>query len=198
MRRNAGQASVEYVAVVGLVGLVLAGAVALTSGGLGRWVVWAWGTALCHVTGGACPDRPGDRADLAPCPLGEDGREQGGSLSVAVLRLGRRLGLRTEAFSDGHVEVTFGDDGSGGLTAGLGGHVKVGGLDAAREVHAGVDWNVSDGRTWSFPTAAAAPALVHRYGSRQTVGGRALHLAQEACFVCRWLGHGPPSLPPAN
>src|SRR4051795_3580756 len=117
MRRDEGQASEGDVAVVGLVGLVLAGAVALTSGGLGRWVVWAWGTALCHVTGGDCPDRPGDGADLAPCPLSEDGHEQGGSLGVAVLRLGRELGLRTQRFSDGHVEVTFGDDGSGGLTA---------------------------------------------------------------------------------
>lgn len=198
MRRDAGQASVEYVAVVGLVGLVLAGAVALTSGGLGRWVVWAWGTALCHVTGGECPDRPGDRADLEPCPLSEDDHEQGGSLGVAVLRLGRRLGLRTQAFSDGHVEVTFGDDGSGGLTAGLGGHVKVAGVSVSREVSAEVDWNVSAGTMWSFPNAAAAAAFVKKFGSRQTLGGRALHIAEQACLLCRLFGHGPPPLPPAD
>jgi hypothetical protein len=193
-----GQASVEYVAIVALVGLVLAAAVALTPGGIGAHIAWALRTALCRIGGGSCPGPFALRADLPPCPLSDDDREQGSSLTVAVVHVGSTHGLRIVRYSDHHVEVSFADESRTGLAVGVGAHIDVGPLRVAEEASTGVDWTVTAGRTWSFDDQAAADRFVARFGRRQQLVGGALHAVHEACFVCGWLGAGPAKLPPPS
>jgi Flp pilus assembly pilin Flp len=192
-RRVRGQASVEYVALVALVGLVLAAAVALTAGGLGEHVAWAWRAALCRVTGGPCPAPFALRADLPPCPLADDRREQRASVTLAVVHADRRHGLRVVRYSDRHVEVSTGIGAGAGLTVGVGGHFNLGGVRVADEATAEVGWTVDAGRTWSFPDRAAADRFLDRYGRRQEPLSRAL---RAVCLVCGWFGARPAALPP--
>jgi hypothetical protein len=193
--RSRGQASVEYVALVALVGLALAGAAALTAGGLGPRIVYAIRLGLCTLTHTACPAPPRDRADLPPCPVGRRTRSQDLDLSVAFVRLGQGLGLEQDSYSDGHVVVRFVDEHQVGLTGTLGVAFKLG-----RVTGAGVGGDLSvtfqAGRAWSFSDPAAARRFVREYGSLQTLVGRAIDDLERDCWVCRQLGFGPKTPPP--
>lgn len=197
MRSSRGQASVEYVAILVLVGAVLLAALAITTGGLGPRVADAVERGLCALTGSACPAPPRTVADLPPCPLTRRSRTQELKFDVTFIHEGQDLTLMREAYSDGHVDITFADGQALGLrgTLGAGFHIGVPkeGVKGA-SVHA--DAVFTSGRRWSFTNAAAADEFVRRHGSFQTLAGRVEDGLKRDCFLCHWIGFAKPDDPP--
>jgi Flp pilus assembly pilin Flp len=117
MRKDQGQAAVEYIAIVLLVALVLSAAVALTSGGLGTAVEASIRRGICAVTSDRCPRLVAASipSDLEACPLARKMGNQQLSLDVGIVRLAAQLGLTVEHMSDGKVRVSFADGGKSGL-----------------------------------------------------------------------------------
>src|ERR1700750_611102 len=105
MHHARGQGTVEYIAVLLLVTLVLGGGTAAASSGAGADITTAVPhqvmRALCIVTGGNC-----DR-DTAPCVTGSATDAKSWSATVAVVRLGHGRVLVRERRSDGTETVTL-------------------------------------------------------------------------------------------
>jgi hypothetical protein len=196
--RSSGQASVEYIVLWVLVALVLGSAAALTSGGIGPEVVYGLEHGLCTLTGGPCPSRPRVVADLPPCPVHRSSASEGLDVSIAIVKLANGLAVLEERDSAGHVVVTFSDDSSTGLTAGIGAHFDFKGamIGAALTGNAGIGFTA--GRSWHLPSQAAADAFVRHYGSDQTVLGRMGNNVRRSCPVCQLLGWEPDTPPPAD
>lgn len=198
MRSARGQASLEYLALWTLVAIVLGGAAALTTGGIGRQVLYGIEHGLCALIGGPCPPPPPDVADLPPCPLHRSSRSQDFHVGFTVVKLGAGLAVLQERFSDGAVAVTFADTGSGALTAGVGAHFDLGRVKVGAQAAAAVGVGFTTGRTWRFASQGAADAFVHRYGSDQTVLGRLGNDARRVCPVCHLIGWEPAKPPAPN
>lgn len=200
LRARRGQASVEYVAVVALVGIALAAAAALTTGGLGDALVRGMRRGLCALTGAACPAPAAARAvpDLPPCPVARELRSEELGGAAAIVKLGLELGMRVERRSDGSVAITFADAASAGLTAGVGAHVEAGPVRAGAV--AGVDGGLTfaAGREWRLRDAAAAARFLRRYAAGQEMLGRAWRQVRELCLLCGLLSADPPSPPPPD
>jgi hypothetical protein len=196
VRRRSGQASLEYVALIALVVVVITAAAALTSGGLGTEVAYGLRRGLCAVSGTKCPPRPRDVADLPPCPTGRSSRTEDFNVSVAFVRLGGGLGVLEERTSDGRVTVTFTNSGTAGLTAGVGAHFAIGKLRIGAGAGGDIGVTFSTGRSWAFANQTAADAFVHHYGSDQTMAGRLGNDARRACLPCQIVGWEPDTPPP--
>jgi hypothetical protein len=124
MRCNRGQGTVEYLAVVLLVSVVLGGgATAAAATGAGADIATAVPhqvmRALCIVTHGDC------ERDRAPCDVATSTESRSWSAGVSVLRIGRDRVLVVDHRSDGKVVVTLTDTRSGGLQATRGGGVRI-------------------------------------------------------------------------
>jgi hypothetical protein len=194
-----GQASVEWIALVALVAIVLGAAAALTYGGLGPRVAWAIRRGMCEVGGGRCPRPPADRADLPPCPLKRSSRSQDFDVKVAFIRLGGGLGVQEATTSDGKVTVTFTNSGRGGVVAGVGASFQLGSVKAGADASAEASLKFTAGKSWTFPDRAAADRFVKKYGSDQDLVKHVLNDAKRLCFFCGLFGvHGPPKPPPAD
>lgn len=198
-RSRRGQATVEYVAVVALVGIVLASAAALTTGGLGDALVRGMRRGLCALTGSACP-APAARAvpDLPPCPVARELRSEELGGAAAIVKLGLELGMRVERRSDGSVAITFADRARAGLTAGIGAHVEAGPLRAGADAGVDAGLTFATGREWHVRDAAAAERFLRRYAAGQEMLGRAWRKLRELCLVCGLLSDDPPSPPPPD
>jgi hypothetical protein len=114
MRSDRGQGTVEYLAVVLLLGVVLGGgatAAAATGAapGIATAVPHQVMRALCIVTGGDC-----DR-DRAPCDVASSTASSSWSAGVSVLRVGHSRVLVVDRRSDGTVAITLTSTPSGGL-----------------------------------------------------------------------------------
>lgn len=199
-RSRRGQASVEYVAVVALVGIVLAAAAALTTGGLGDGLARGMRRGLCALTGAACPAAAATRAvpDLPACPVARELRSEELGGAAAIVKLGLELGMRVERRSDGSVAIVFADAAKAGLTAGIGAHLEAGPVRAGAD--AGVDGGLifTAGREWRLRDAAAAERFLRRYAAGQEMLGRAWRKVRELCLVCGLLTDDPPSPPPPD
>jgi hypothetical protein len=198
--RNArGQATSEYVALVALVGVTLALAAGLTSGGVGGHVLAGLGRGLCRVAGTTCPRSQPPDADLAPCPVERttSGESLGGAL--ALVKLGRSGTLTAVRSSDGRVTVTLADGTTAGGEVGLGFALGLGSRHAA-EATAGFEASVASGSSWTLSDAATARAFVGRYGAKATIGGKAVDVARSGCSVlCDAIGwHPHAELPPPD
>jgi hypothetical protein len=148
-----GQASSEYVALLALVAVVLAGAGAATGlDGVPVRVVHALRTALCIVGGDVCRAADARAAGLAPCVVGE--RETGGgvTLTIVSLRLGEAGEWAVAERSDGSVLVTRSEDARAGAGGGLG--FELGSLEVG--LSGSADFVVGGGAVWELPSAAAA------------------------------------------
>jgi hypothetical protein len=172
MRCATGQGTVEYLAVVLLVAVVLGGtATAAGVGPLGARIATAvphrvlYG--ICRVTGGDC-----DR-DRAPCDVGSQTATNEWSVAVTVLTGGRRRILVREHRSDGRVVVTETVAPLGGLkaTAGRGARLRLGGrtLTVGGEATAALVAAYGRGRTWVLDGDRAADALVAALGAGDAV-----------------------------
>lgn len=195
LRNPRGQASLEYLALIALVAIVITGAAALTSGGLGTEVAYGVRRGLCAVAHTKCPPRPRDVADLPPCPLGRSSRTEDFSVSVAFVKLGGGLGVLEERTSDGRVAITFTNSGSAGLTAGVGAHFAIGQVRVGAAAGGDVGVTFSAGRSWTFPSQKAADVFVQHYGSDQTMAGRLGNDVRRACLPCQIAGWEPDTPP---
>lgn len=167
-RCEQGQASVEWVAAVALVVVLLGGAglgVALAQAGfLERRVTRGMARAVCVVSAGDC------WRDREPCVLASSGDASSWTASVSILRFGRdRLAL-VERRSDGTYAVTLEGAWKGGVGASGGSpraKFKLKGIDfsAGAEVTAALLARLGDGRTWVVGSEAETRAIVAAGGA---------------------------------
>jgi hypothetical protein len=165
---NAGQASAEYVALLAVVSAVVAGAAALGSvPPVAAQVAGAVKHGICLVAGGICTPSEARAAGLAPCLVhARSDRERLGA-RVLVVKVGRGDALLVQHRSDGSASVSFVDGGAVGGSAGVG--MQILGHGAALRGGAGLQFTA--GRTWEFPTVAAATRFLHRWGRTETLTG---------------------------
>jgi hypothetical protein len=163
MRCARGQGTVEYLAVVLLVAVVLGGtATAAAVGPAGARIATAVPHqvlyAICLVTGGDC-----DR-DRAPCDVGSLTASHQWSVTILVVKGGHRRILVRERRSDGKVVVTETTAPLGGLeaTAGSGAKIRLRGrtLALGGEATASLVGAYGRGRTWLLDGESEADALV--------------------------------------
>src|SRR4051794_27800731 len=102
----AGQAALEYVALLALLALVAAaGAAALAPPDLAGSVVRTLRLALCRVSGGVCTTADAGAEHLEPCLLRALADEEATSVTVGFVRVGRDDALEVEKKSDGSATV---------------------------------------------------------------------------------------------
>lgn len=153
-----GQASIEWVGLVALVGAVLAAVVVLAfpGDGIGGAVVRQVHRALCVVVGGLCD------LDRRPCVTASGATRDEMHVNVAIFRIGRDELILREYRSDGSVLVTYLGDTSLGLDVGAGvdGWVKATGIDlaAGSSARAALLASAGGGESWLFADAYAADA----------------------------------------
>jgi len=161
MRHARGQGTVEYIAVLLLVALVLGGGTAAAATGAGADIATAVPhqvvRALCIVTGGDC-----DR-DRAPCVTGSATDSRSWSATVVVVRLGHERVLVRERRSDDMEIVTLTTAPSLGIETidGTGARINTGRrrLSLGGAVTASIVASFGHGKTWVLPDHAAADAL---------------------------------------
>jgi len=152
-----GQASIEYLGVVALVAVVAAAGIGLLGGeDIAGAVVRQFHRALCVVSAGDCEE------DRKPCLVSSSTKDEGWSVSVAVVHLGHHDALIREERSDGTVAITIAQDYEAGGDAGAGGDLTVAvagkrfGVQAS--LSAGMRGKIGDGSTFVFANAHAADA----------------------------------------
>ena len=151
---QAGQASSDYVGLLAVVAVVLAGAAAATSGldGVPERVRGAVRTGLCIVGGDICRTADAAAAGLAPCLVTDSADGGGLTVSIVSVRLGRSGEWTVARRSDGSVVVTRSDAASAGVGTGLG--LEVGALRVGAS--GSLDLEVTDGRAWELTSQPAA------------------------------------------
>lgn len=152
MRDCRGQASIEYLGVVGLLALVM-GALAvpaLAGQDIAGALVAQVRRALCVVSGGDCEE------DRRPCVVDADETDESQHIEVGFLRYGQdRLTLR-EVRSDGTVAVTVLKDKRLGVAAGVGVDGHAGGFGFGLSMHGALLARLGSGSMIVFPNARAA------------------------------------------
>ena len=88
---------------------------------------------------------------------------------LLVVKLGRGDALLVERRSDGSASVLFADGESAGASVGVG--LQLPGRGG--KVRGGAGIQFTGGRTWEFPTYAAAARFVRRWGRTETLTGEA-------------------------
>ncbi|MEJ7893629.1 MAG: hypothetical protein WKF94_13430 [Solirubrobacteraceae bacterium] len=144
-----GQASVEYVAAVTLLALVLAGAgVAVAAPGLPEAVVRELRLALCVVGGDVCGASDAAARGLEPCVVSADEHATQTGVSFLVLRAGGTDFWSVQRRSDGQLTLTtgYGQDLGAGASVGveLGGGTAGGSANASVGFQSGDTWTVSE------------------------------------------------------
>ena len=192
-RPVAGQASAEYVALLAVVVVVFAGAAAVGSPpALAASLASAVRHGICLVAGGVCTPREARAAGLAPCLVrARTDRQRLGGRLLAV-RLGRTDALLVERRSDGSAAVSFADGERAGAIVGIGVRLPAGPRIGA-DYGGGLQF--SSGRTWEFPSFAAAARFVRRWAPRESLGGETVRWLRRACPVCH---HRTPHMPEAD
>nr|MBA3327781.1 hypothetical protein [Solirubrobacterales bacterium] len=118
-----GQATVDYVALLAIVAVLLAGAVAVTAvqaPGVADAVVAQVRRALCIVSGRACPVQRN-----RPCVVLAVRDARHVAANVAIVRLDDDHVLLRERLSDGSVRLTILERSGGGLEVGLGAQARL-------------------------------------------------------------------------
>ena len=116
----AGQASAEYVALLLVATLALAGIAAVAVPGVGERLVRTVRTGICIVGGDVCRGADARAAGLPPCLTRERSRRQETTIDIAVVRLGGNGEWQLALRSDGSAVVTRLAEAAGGATAGVG------------------------------------------------------------------------------
>jgi prepilin-type processing-associated H-X9-DG protein len=170
-RPNAGQASAEYVALLAVVCVVVAGAAAVGSvPPLARDVVAAVKHGICRVAGGVCTSAQARAAGLPPCLVAARTQRERLAVRVWVVRLGRDDSLLVQRRSDGSASVSFADGHAAGLSAGLG--LQFAGRGATVRGSAGLQFR--SGRTWEFGSFAEAASFATRWKRSESLRGEVL------------------------
>jgi len=197
--RNTGQASLEYVALLAVLAVLVTSALAFSGAvpPLARSVSAGIRHGICLVSGSICTPGEAEAAGLEACPLFRRSEQEQGTISVAIVAFRRGDAMLIERLSDGSVNVSFVDSEGAGVTGGVGLRLSPVGLRASASAGGGVIF--TGGRTWKFRSAAAAEAFIRRYASGQALGGEVREVGHDLCFLCPgWLrGKGRPELPPS-
>ena len=169
--REVGSATLEYIAVIALAG-VLIGAVVLPTRSAPppvRAKICAVLAALdvagsCGGDTGTDPTDPGTSDPSfdpkpAKCKVGEHGEKVSSEVKIAFIKLGENAGFVETTYSDGTVTYTATDGASVGLTGGFGGKLDIGKVERGAKVDFGADFKVDYGSTWVFKDAAEAAAM---------------------------------------
>lgn len=177
-RAEAGSATLEYVAALALLGL-LVGAMTLSMVSAGSALrtkvceVYAAATAVGTGAGGAsCAttdpgqgEQPSDPArppfDPKPpkCKVGEHGEKVSSEVKIAFVKLGENAGFVETTYSDGTVTYTATDGASVGVTGGVGAKLDIGKVERGAKVDFGADFKVDYGSTWLFKDADEAAEM---------------------------------------
>lgn len=122
MRQEGGQATIDYLALIAALAILLVGAAAVISGGapgVANAVLVQVRHALCIVTGGGCAVER-----LLPCVVASERDARHVAVTVLFARLdGDRYILR-EKMSDGTVRLTLAHRGGGGVELGIGSRLR--------------------------------------------------------------------------
>jgi hypothetical protein len=162
MPSDRGQGTVEYLAVVLLVAVVLGGgATAAGATGAGADIATAVPRevirALCIVRGGDC------YRDRAPCDVASSSKSSSWAVTVAVIKFGHDKTVTVTERSDGTFAVTLDTAPVGGLETTTGARAKVSlgkrSFSAGADVTAGVTASYAHGKTWIVRSRAAATRL---------------------------------------
>jgi Flp pilus assembly pilin Flp len=136
LRSCSGPSSIEYVAILAIVAIVMAATVAggaIFAPGIANAVVGKFRHGLCVVAGRAC-------VELAerPCVVRSTRDARRETLSVAFFQLGSGRVVLREKLSDGRVRLTLLRQFRGGVTAAAGGtaNVKIGKVRIRAATHA--------------------------------------------------------------
>lgn len=151
LRHDLGQAALDYLTVLTVVGIVLAAGtgVAMARGGaIAGAVTSQMARALCIVSGGDC-----DR-DREPCVVGSKETTSSIGAQLLIVRLGASRSVLLAERSDGRVDVVLVDGVEGGLDRSLGRAARLAAL-ARAEV----------GMGWTVDSMQEAKELVDRVGS---------------------------------
>ncbi len=167
MGREHGQASIEWIAMLGVVaGTFLAALAGALPGAdaIPRAVAAAFERAFCVVSGGDCLSGP-----PRPCVVGRDERSRERRATVSVVRLADGRTVVREERSDGTVAVTVEDGAQAGAAFLVGAGFSVGSVGARAGAEIGAHGRGAVGRRFVVRDARAADALVARL-SRESEG----------------------------
>jgi hypothetical protein len=166
-----GQASVEWIAVVALVAVLLGatGTALAQAGFLGRSVTRQLARAICVVSAGDC------WRDREPCVIASDSKAGNAAVQLAVVKLGGGRIAVVEQRSDGTFAVTRGSSALLTIQASTGpqhGFSLAGlNLSAAAALTAAYGGTAEAGRTWILPSRAAVDELLDGLRDRPVAGG---------------------------
>src|SRR3954447_26015332 len=152
MRDCRGQASVEYLAVVGLLALVM-GALAVPAFAgqdVAGTLVAQMRRALCVVSSGDC------EGDRRPCAVDTNETAESRHVNLAIVRYGGDRVIMREDRSDGTVAVTVLKDHRLGLEAGLGADGHAFGYGFGVSMRGALLARLGSGSTVVFPDALSA------------------------------------------
>jgi len=145
-----GQASVEYVAAVTLLALVLVGAgVAVTAPDLPGAVVRELRLALCVVGGDVCGESDAAARGLEPCVVSAEEHARQTGISFLILRAGGTDFWSVQRRSDGQLTLTAGYGQDLGAGADVG--VKMGSASGGASANASASFQ--SGNTWTVSEA---------------------------------------------
>jgi hypothetical protein len=147
MRDTRGQASIDWIVVVGVVTVALAVAGSVAGGAqIAAVVVRQFDRALCIVSGGDCNE------DRAPCTTASSTDVTDESLNIVFVKVSQTDTLLIERRSDGTYRITKSSDGGLGFDVGIGGHFSFSGLGLklalGGEARASVLAHIGGGQTW--------------------------------------------------
>ena len=201
LRRRHGQSTVEYVATLSVV-LVLMLAVGQLDAD--ERLVASLGGAICEAVlaapcaGSADDIAAAELAALPACPVRGATSKEAISVTALATAGGRDEALLEEA-SDGTTAVTFIDAGSVGAEAGVGASFGVKGSSepaaAGVRAEAGVALEVGGGKSYRFPTPERAAAFLERFGPEESTGGELRSRVLATCVACHLAGVRPVELP---
>jgi hypothetical protein len=174
MRSERGQATVDYVALLAVVTLLLAAtaAAAISAGapGVANGVLGQLRHALCVVSGAACP-----AAVRRPCTVASTRDVRHVAVNLALVRLDDDRIVLRERLSDGTVRLTVAQHGGAGVEVGAGGRVRLDvrgrSLGADREARAGVQGVLGHGEVFYARGEREADALLGAIRRRGRLGG---------------------------
>lgn len=180
MRSSRGQATVDYVALVAILAMLLTASLAV-AGGAGPGVVNAVAGqirhALCVVTGGSCPD-----LSSRPCTVASTRDARHFAVNLVLVRIDHDRYVLREELSDGTVRLTVARSGGLGAEAGVGARAAatVGGrrVGAAEDLRAGAQAVGAIGRVYVARDEREADAFMRaiRDGDDPPVAAREVFL----------------------
>src|SRR5690349_18279098 len=164
MRCQRGQATVDYIALIAIVALLIGAAAAVAGGGAPSIVNGVLGgvqRALCVVTGRTCP-----ALAQQPCVDSSDRRAIHAAVSFVIFRVDKDHIFIRENMSDGTVRLTLAQRSSVGVEVGLGGKLKLKlkrrTIGFSREARIGAQGVFGNGMVFVADSAAEADAITRR------------------------------------